>query len=34
MKVGELVDSIENTIPAKFQHHMLCGFCGAMVQKS
>jgi hypothetical protein len=34
MKVGELVDSIEDSILEKFQHPMSCSFCGAGVQKS
>jgi hypothetical protein len=29
MKVGELVDSIENNILAKFQHLVSCSCCGA-----
>jgi hypothetical protein len=32
--IGELLDSIENSILAKFQHLMSCSFCGAGVSKS
>jgi hypothetical protein len=32
MKVGELADSIEKRILAKFQHPMSCSFCGTGVQ--
>jgi hypothetical protein len=34
MKVGELVDSIENNILGKLQCSLSCSFCGAGVQKS
>jgi hypothetical protein len=33
MKVGELADSMENSILAKFQHPMSFSFAGAGVQK-
>jgi hypothetical protein len=34
IKVGELVDTIENSLLAKFQHCISCSFCGAGMRKS
>jgi hypothetical protein len=34
MEVVELVDSVENSFTAKFQHIVSCSFCDVGVQKS